>query len=101
MSEIDQAIKVLQDPNTLKSAVDEIFQKVDSDNSGYIEQDELEVALKGLSKQLGIPEPTKKDIADSMKQIDENNDGKISKKELKPLIKGLFDLLIQELQNSK
>lgn len=92
-----EVIAALKDPRTIQKAVDEIFEKVDKDKSGKIDAKELKIALKGMSKELGIPQPTDKDVEETMKALDENKDNLIDKKEMAELVKGLFQIMIQEL----
>ena len=93
-----ELIAILKDPNTVTAAVEDIFEKVDTDKSGKIDKKELTVGLKGLSKSLNIPPPTEKDIEETLKELDSNGDGQIDRNEMKVLVEALFKLMIVELE---
>lgn len=93
-------IQTLKDPETVKAAVNEIFAKVDTDKSGKIDRKELKAGLKGLSKDIGIPEPNDKDVDETLRALDSNNDNQIDKNEMAELVKALFQIMIEEIQNS-
>lgn len=78
------------DDGTLRQAVDVIFDKYDSDKSGFIESNELKVFFTDLAQHLGIDTPSDADIQDALKELDTNNDGKVSREELFSFAKALF-----------
>ena len=92
-----QVIAVLQDPKTCTDAVEEIFEKLDKDKSGFIEQSEFRASMFELAKKLNAPEPTESEITQTLNSIDSNKDGKISKKEMEDLVRFFLDLIIQDL----
>lgn len=61
---------------TQRSEVKEAFELFDSDNSGYIDATELQVALKAL----GFA-PSADSVADMMQSLDVNHDGQIDLEE--------------------
>ena len=89
-----QVIAVLQDPKTCTDAVEEIFEKLDKDKSGFIEQSEFRASMFELAKKLNAPES---EITQTLNSIDSNKDGKISKKEMEDLVRFFLDLIIQDL----
>ena len=92
-----EIIAVLQDPKTCTDAVEEIFTKLDTDKSGFIEQSEFKKSMIELAKKLNTPEPTEAEITQTLNAVDTNKDGKISKKELEDLVRFFLDLMIQDL----
>eukprot|EP01084_Bolivina_argentea_P226759 382995_1 len=69
----------LKSENRIETDVQQLFNKFDHDNNGYIEINELENLVS--SCQGDGPPPSSEDVENARKILDENNDGKISKAE--------------------
>lgn len=65
-----------------------IFQKIDVDGSGFIEEDEVPELLKLTYKQMGFANyvPSSEDVKSWIKMTDVNDDGKISLDEYEFLV---------------
>jgi hypothetical protein len=98
----EETVAFLQaEHTTLLEQIKKVFDALDSDQSGYIDLNEL----KAVSKELGR-ELTDAEIESSIKELDENKDGKISFEEFKhwwfsgrqnlsPLMKRFINLIIK------
>lgn len=60
---------------------------MDTDNSGFIDKDELKEVMTSVAKDIGMPEPSDNDVDEVMQELDANGDGKISQDEFRVLIK--------------
>lgn len=81
------ALSVVVNPKKSdKSAIISIFDKIDKDHSGTIEENELEM----LFEDIGIP-LDKKDVKELFRILDVDNSGKIGYSELKNEIMGYMD----------
>mmetsp|Transcript_49599 Transcript_49599/g.44410 ORF Transcript_49599/g.44410 Transcript_49599/m.44410 type:complete len:660 (-) Transcript_49599:26-2005(-) len=69
----------LKSENRIESDVQQLFNKFDHDNNGYIEIDELENLVVACQGENTEPDPN--EVENARKILDENNDGKISKDE--------------------
>ena len=92
-----EIIAILKDPKTFSKATEEIFNLLDTNKSGFIEQSEFKNAMIDLAKKLNAPEPSDAEITQSLNSVDKDKDGKISKKELEDIIKTFCDLMVQNL----
>jgi len=86
------------DEEVFGKLVDDIFNEIDEDRSGYIDRKEMGKLLKNLSEELGNPMPTEEDIDKKMKKLDLNKDGKISKEESRPIVREIVLLTLDYLQ---
>jgi len=72
----------LKSENRIEADVQQLFNKFDHDNNGYIEIDELENLVKACQgDDPNATPPSSDDVENARKILDENNDGKISKEE--------------------
>ena len=76
--------------------IDQVFDAIDSDGSGAIDQDELKDALA----KMGMKTLTSKNITAMMNIVDENNDGVVDREEFHTLI-GLATLRAKHRQEAK
>jgi len=83
---MSKAKDILADTYTLDKIARNVFRQVDTDDSGYISESELETLMKNIASQCDSPTPTRGDIQDAMRAIDTNNDGRVSFDEFKVLI---------------
>lgn len=88
--EIEQ---ILKDDSKLNEIVAAAFQSVDTDGSGYIEEQELKIVMSGVARDIGMPEPSDSDVREVMRELDQNSDGKISQDEFKVLIRQVLELM--------
>lgn len=64
----------------LKTYIDKIFDKYDTDKSGTLDEKEMTVFFNDLFKQMGIQkEVTSAESLDAIKSIDQNFDGTVDK----------------------
>lgn len=84
---------ILADDAKLKKITKAAFDAVDSDKSGYLEPNELEIVMNNVAKDIGADPPTKEEVADVLKELDTNKDGKISMEEFQVLIKQVLEVM--------
>ena len=75
----------------MTKAAKQIFDKYDTDHSGYLDMSELTNYMIATNKKLGLPPPSEKDVQKAFGSMDENNDGQLSFEEVKS---ALVDLII-------
>lgn len=64
----------------LRNAIDNIFQKYDTDKSGTLESQEIFNLINDAFKSLGKgKQVSQEDVSNFVKAIDKNGDGKIAK----------------------
>ncbi len=86
-----QSIKnFIEDEKTFNSMVDELLNRIDSDNSNDISLSELKTLLIEFSILLEIPLPKESDIEDIFIGNDIDGSGKMSKEEFTKLLKRLI-----------
>ena len=71
----------------------QIFQEIDTDGSGFIEYKELDNFIKTLYQAMGQPQPTEKQIKQTFKLLDENKDGKISFQEISDMLESILKIV--------
>ena len=81
----EQLQNILNDPVQLDAHIKSIFDEVDSDKSGFVDEIELESILKKFAQTNGGDAPSKEEVAKTLKTLDLNQDGKISLDEFKVL----------------
>ena len=76
---------ILDDEPKFNGYMDSCFEKVDTDNSGYIEEKELETLIKKVTELFKFKkiEVTEEQINNALKLMDTDKDGKISKEEFR------------------
>jgi Ca2+-binding EF-hand superfamily protein len=84
-SKAKNALKeVLDDEQKFNGYMDKFFDKIDSDQSGFIEKEEVETLIKTIAlkfkKDFEVPEEK---IITVLESIDKDGDGKISKEEFR------------------
>jgi Ca2+-binding EF-hand superfamily protein len=84
-SKAKNALKeVLDDEPKFNGYMDKCFDKIDSDQSGFIEKEEVETLIKTIAlkfkKDFEVPEEK---IITVLESIDKDGDGKISKEEFR------------------
>lgn len=85
--------KLLADDNALKAIAEAAFKKVDTDNSGFIDRNELK-ALMDEASQGNFPSVTEAELDEIYKGLDTNNDGKISVDEFSVLIRAVLESML-------
>ncbi len=84
-SKAKNALKeVVDDEQKFNGYMDKFFDKIDSDQSGFIEKEEVETLIKKIAlkfkKDFEVPEEK---IITVLESIDKDGDGKISKEEFR------------------
>ena len=91
-----EAIKaVLDDEESLHKIIKLSFDKIDSDNFGYIDFKIVETIILRLSTDMGVEPPKSQDIEEVFKESDKDNDGVINFDEFYSLIKDILQGLIK------
>jgi len=76
----------------LRQAIDAIFNKYDTDNSGTLEDTEIFNLINDAFKSLGRnKQVTQQEVRQFIAAIDKNGDGKIAKPELFEILKKLIN----------
>ena len=86
---------LIDTPELLDGVVEKAFKSVDTDNSGSIDEQELEKVLAQISSDMGAEPPTKEDVKEVLEELDEDHNGTIEMKEFKMLIKDILKALIE------
>lgn len=89
---------ILSDKQKLRNLTEAAFKKVDIDQSGFVEKDELQKVMEDVAKDIGVEKPTREDVDEVLKELDENKDGRLSLDEFQVLIEQVLDQMarIQE-----
>lgn len=82
--------RILNNEEELINISKPIFQAVDVDNSGYIDEKELYQMMCNTASEFQIANPTLEEVQTTMVSLDRNRDGKISLDEYIELVKGLL-----------
>ena len=86
---------IVEDENALNDVAKKAFDNVDKDNSGTIDEDELEKILAQISSDMGAEPPTTEDVKEVLEHLDEDHSGKIEFNEFKMLIIDILKALIE------
>mmetsp|Transcript_10027 Transcript_10027/g.10343 ORF Transcript_10027/g.10343 Transcript_10027/m.10343 type:complete len:94 (+) Transcript_10027:12-293(+) len=85
--------KILDDPEKLEQMNKAIFDQIDTDGSGQIDQSELGKAMSLIAEQAEIPAPSEDDVKKAVAELDTDNSGKISATEFKELVKQILSVM--------
>ena len=83
--------KILSDKRKIDKIVKVIFDMVDKDGSGLIDQAEFEVLMNNISTDMGMKIPSSSDIKIIFNTLDVDYSGLISAKEFKLLIVSILE----------
>ena len=70
--------------------VTKAFNAVDTDRSGFIDRQELEVALNRFAKDLRMKEVTSEDVNNYLKKLDKDENGVIDEVEFRKLVQEMI-----------
>ncbi len=90
----DELAAMLNDPVQFNEVARVAFDATDVDGTGHIDRNELEAAMKIISNDIGIPEPSKEDVDEIFKSLDTDNSGKIDFDEFKVFVRKLFEAML-------
>ncbi|CAI2383658.1 unnamed protein product [Moneuplotes crassus] len=82
---------------------DAAFEAVDTDNSGYLEKDELTEIMQTVALDMNVKQPSESDVEAVLREVDENYDEKVDKSEFVQLIERVLMKLLEseeELQKT-
>ena len=85
---------VLNDKQKFEEAAKVGFEATDVDKSGYIDESELEKAMKEVAVTLNIDAPTKEDVFSVFEALDKDKSGKIDYQEFKVFVRKMLEALI-------
>mmetsp|Transcript_2418 Transcript_2418/g.3133 ORF Transcript_2418/g.3133 Transcript_2418/m.3133 type:complete len:113 (-) Transcript_2418:42-380(-) len=98
---IDNLKDILTNEERFADINKSVFDAIDTDNSGTLEKEEVEVFVKGLLK--GVNEENNEEFEERHKLVfsvlDENESGEITLDELGKFLRELFKEQIKELQS--
>ena len=86
---------IVSDEKALEEIAKKAFDNVDRDNSGEIDEYELEKIMAQISSDMGAEPPTKEDVKEVLEHLDSDHSGKIEFKEFKELIIDILKALIE------
>jgi Ca2+-binding EF-hand superfamily protein len=86
---------ILNDDKKFTEICKRAFSRVDVDNSGQIDQIELEDLFIQLASELGM-KITNKELKDIMKTMDADNSGQIDFMEFKNIVQECFEFMLEE-----
>ena len=69
---------ILKDKAKLRAITEAAFKAVDTDNSGFLEINELETVMTNVANDIGVEKPTKAEVEEVLNELDTNKDGKLS-----------------------
>lgn len=86
---------VIADPIKLRRITKVAFDTVDTDSSGYLEPNEIEVVMENVARDIGVDKPTKEEVDEVIAELDSNADGRISLAEFEVLIEQVLTIMAQ------
>ena len=96
---VDNLMAILRDEEQFSDINKSVFDAIDTDNSGTLEKQEVEVFVKGLLK--GVSDDKDEDFEEKHKMVfsvlDENESGEITLDELGKFLRELFKEQIKTL----
>lgn len=87
---------ILKNQSLFEKLAKESFSSVDTDKSGEIDINELEVILTQLATSMGSEPPNGEEIKEIMLNLDQDKSGKISFDEFKNLIKDVLASMLDQ-----
>ena len=96
-SQLSKIKQLTSSPLDLQRFVSEVFKKIDSDKSGFLDKMEAGEVLTIIALELGFNKPSLDDTADIVRMIDQNGDEKLSKAEFQGIIEKVIRQLGSEL----
>ena len=91
------AIKeILNNETKLNEVCRVAFDSVDTDHSGEIDKNELNVVMKQISNDMGAEPPSEGDVNEVFDHLDTDHSGKIDFNEFKVLIKDVLNAMIED-----
>jgi hypothetical protein len=87
MSVFDEAKALLNDPEQLRSLARGVFDPIDADGSGFIDQSELLNSMIKAASAANAPAPTEQQVAAAIQEADTNQDGKVAFEEYLGLLR--------------
>jgi Ca2+-binding EF-hand superfamily protein len=99
--EHDEIRALLRDLPRFRKLTKDVFDSVDVDRSGAIDESELTTVMTNIANSMGVPPPTRKEVKDTLAQIDLSRDGKISLDELMTVVRRELLKIIGEPDTSQ
>jgi len=90
----DEIAAILNDEAKFSEIARAAFDATDADGTGHIDRNELEAAMKQISSDVGIPEPSSEEVDEIFKSLDADNSGKIDFNEFKVFVRKLFEAML-------
>ena len=86
----EEVKQILADDAKLTQQTANVFAVFDLDKSGFIDNKELENALKTIAETNSFKPPSHEEITKTLNELDKNNDGKLNKDEFKTFVRELL-----------
>lgn len=97
---IDAIQNILGNEQQLREISDNLFEKNDTDKTGFIERGEFLQIVNDFSNSMGIPTPSEGEVNDIISALDSNNDGKFNKSEFSVFVKLLLEALLESVKQA-
>lgn len=92
---------LLKDKAKLHQITKAAFLAVDTDESGFLEKDELEQVMNNVALDIGVEKPTQEEVNEVLNELDENGDGKLSLDEFQVLIEQVLSIMATQQSSKK
>jgi len=87
----DPVKELLEDENKLRQIGKGIFDGIDTNRSGYLDESELHRVMKQAARTVGAKAPTKTQVQETFKKIDEDSNGKIEFDEFMTVLRMILE----------
>ena len=88
--------EILENDEKLTQIAKVAFDSTDTDGSGQIDKQELAVAMRQISEDIGISAPTKEEVHEVFVALDIDESGKVDFLEFKEFVKNILKTLNSE-----
>ena len=91
---------VLSQPSLLAEAIMDVFQQIDLNENGSVEEDELFIFVRKFSLVMIRPVLTRDEVHDLFTSLDKNKQDRLSKIEMESYIIGLLKIMVEAEANT-
>ena len=90
----DHKAQISETKDKIKIVSDLAFDAVDLDESKSLDQDELNIIIREVAKEMRVKPPTDNDIESILQELDEDGSNEIDKEEFVKLINLVFEQML-------
>ncbi|CAG9315069.1 unnamed protein product [Blepharisma stoltei] len=95
----EEVRKLLSNDQSLNRVAKNSFDAMDSDKSGFIDQEELYNVMVNAARSINAPQPTMEQANNALQEIDRNKDGKVSLSEFVQLLRRVLEEMLDQLES--